>query len=89
MIIMEKEIKIRQLSTEEIVLEPEDLQMIMTLGVTLSGTYHNLLSLKEFLMNDPRYRVIYKSISSTHLRVVKITEYDEFLEWKDFQKKNK
>ena len=72
------------LSLEEIKekIEPEDLQMMVTLGITISGRYDELFSLKEFLIKDSRYKVIYKSISSTHLRVVKINEFEEFEKWK-------
>jgi len=74
--------EIRTLSVEEITLEAEDLQMIMTFGVTMSGSYHDLLSLKEYLINDPRFKVIWKSISPVHLRVVKRDQWDEFQRWK-------
>ena len=75
---------IKNLSLEEIKekIEPEDLQMMVTLGITISGRYDELFSLKEFLIKDSRYKVIYKSISSTHLRVVKINEFEEFEKWK-------
>jgi len=75
--------EVRTLSMEEITLEAEDLQMIMTFGVTMSGRYHDLLSLKEYLINDPRFKVIWKSISPVHLRVVKREQWDEFQRWKD------
>jgi len=74
--------KVRTLSVEEITLEAEDLQMIMTFGVTMSGSYHDLLSLKEYLVNDPRFKVIWKSISPVHLRVVKRDQWEEFQSWK-------
>jgi len=74
--------EVRTLSVEEITLEAEDLQMIMTFGVTMSGSYHDLLSLKEYLINDPRFKVIWKSISPVHLRVVKRDQWDEFQNWK-------
>jgi len=75
--------EVRTLSVEEITLEAEDLQMIMTFGVTMSGSYHDLLSLKEYLVNDPRFKVIWKSISPVHLRVVKRDQWDEFQRWKE------
>ena len=76
---------IKNLSLEEIKekIEPEDLQMMVTLGITISGRYDELFSLKEFLIKDPRFKVIYKSLSSTHLRVVKINEFEEFEKWKE------
>lgn len=75
--------EIRTLSVEEITLEAEDLQMIMTFGVTMSGSYHDLLSLKEYLVRDPRFKVIWKSISPVHLRVVKRDQWDEFQRWRE------
>ncbi len=75
--------EIRTLSVEEITLEAEDLQMIMTFGVTMSGSYHDLLSLKEYLVNDPRFKVIWKSISPVHLRVVKRDQWDEYKRWRE------
>ena len=75
--------EVRTLSVEEINLEAEDLQMIMTFGVTMSGSYHDLLSLKEYLVNDPRFKVIWKSISPVHLRVVKRDQWDEFMRWRE------
>ena len=75
--------EVRTLSMEEITLEAEDLQMIMTFGVTMSGSYHDLLSLKEYLVKDPRFKVIWKSISTVHLRVVKRDQWDEFQRWKE------
>ena len=77
------EIRVNQIPVREIVLEAEDLQMIMTFGVTMSGSYHDLLTLKEYLINDPRYKVIWKSISPVHLRVVKRDQWDEFKRWKE------
>jgi len=75
--------EVRTLSVEKINLEAEDLQMIMTFGVTMSGSYHDLLSLKEYLVNDPRFKVIWKSISPVHLRVVKRDQWDEFMRWRE------
>ena len=75
--------EVRTLSVEEITLEAEDLQMIMTFGVTMSGSYHDLLSLKEYLVRDPRFKVIWKSISPVHLRVVKRDQWDEFQRWRE------
>ena len=77
------EIRVDKVPAREIVLEAEDLQMIMTFGVTMSGSYHDLLTLKEYLINDPRYKVIWKSISTVHLRVVKRDQWDEFQRWKE------
>jgi len=76
--------KVKNLPIEEVreKIEAEDLQMIMTFGVTMSGRLDDLISLKEFLDKDPRFKLIWKSISTSHLRVVKIEQWDEFQKWK-------
>ena len=75
-------IEVKQIPVGQIRLEPEDLQMIMTLGLTMSGTYHDLLSLKEMLELDPRFKVIFKTITTVHLRVVKRDQWEEFQKWR-------
>jgi len=80
--------KIRDLPIEEVreKIEAEDLQMIMTFGVTMSGRLDDLIGLKEFLDKDPRFKLIWKSISTSHLRVVKIEQWNEFQKWKETTK---
>jgi hypothetical protein len=80
--------EIRNLSIEEVrkKIEAEDLQMMMTFGVTMSGRMDDLIGLKEFLISDPRFNVIWKSISTSHLRVVKLEQWNEFQKWKDSTK---
>jgi len=80
--------KIRNLPIEEVreKIEAEDLQMIMTFGVTMSGRMDDLIALKEFLIGDHRFNVIWKSISTSHLRVVKLEQWNEFQKWKDAPK---
>jgi len=75
-------IEVKQIPVGEIKLEREDLQMMMTLGVTLSGTYLDLLTLKEYLDKDQRFEIIYKTISAVHLRIVKRDQWDEFQQWR-------
>ena len=76
----------RRYSIEELKLADEDLQMNLTMGLIVGGTYLDLLSLKKSLMENPSFKVVYNTISSAHLRVVKIDEWDEYVKWKE--KKN-
>ena len=79
---MSKEMEIRRFTIDELKLEDEDLQMMMTMGLVLSGTYLDLLSLKNQLRDNKMFRLIYNTISASHLRIVKIDEWEEYLEWK-------
>jgi hypothetical protein len=72
----------RQYSIAELKLADEDLQMNLTMGVTVAGTYLDLLRLKKYLVGLPDFKVIYNTISSSQLRVVKVDEWSEFVEWK-------
>lgn len=81
MIKMEKK-EYKKYSIDELKLADEDLQMNMTMGVVVCGTYLDLLRLKKYLAEIPGFRVIYNTISSTHLRIVKIDEWELYLEWK-------
>jgi hypothetical protein len=46
------------------------------------GTYLDLLRLKKYLAELPDFRVNYNTISSAHLRIVKIDDWDRYVEWK-------
>jgi len=83
---MEKK-EYRKYSIDELKLADEDLQMKLTMGVTMAGTYLDLLRLKKYLTELPDFEIIYNTISSVHLRIVKIEEWEEFISWKK-QKNN-
>jgi len=72
----------RRYTIDELKLEDEDLQMLMTMGLTISGTYLDLLRLKNYLRDREEFEIIYNTISTAHLRVVKVNEWEEYLEWK-------
>jgi len=38
--------------------------------------------LKKHLSLIPEFRVVYKTFSTTHLRIVKKEQYDEYLVWR-------
>ncbi len=80
---LSKDMEYRRYSIDELKIEDEDLQILMTMGVVLSGTWLDLLSLKNYLRDRAEFRLIYNTISNNHLRVVKKDEYEEYLEWKN------
>ncbi len=79
---MENRPEYRRYTIDELKLEDEDLKMMMTMGVVVSGTYLDLLSLKKNIRDNADFRLIYNTISSVHLRVVKVAEWEDYLEWK-------
>ena len=80
---MEKKLEgYRRYTIPELKLEDEDLQMLMTMGIVIGSTYLDLLSLKNWLERQPQFRVIYRTISTTHLRVVKKEDYEKYLIWR-------
>lgn len=74
---------LKRYSIKDLELADEDLQAIMTVGFTASGTFLNLLKLKKEIERlEPEIRVIYSTISSTHLRVVKKEDWEEYNTWR-------
>lgn len=84
MISMEDKLaNLKRYSIKDLELEDKDLQANMTIGITASGTFLNLLRLKKVLEElEPEIRVIYPTISSSHLRIVKSAHWEEYLEWR-------
>lgn len=74
--------KLKRYTIEELELGDADLQAIMTFGVTISGSFLNLLRLKKVLEGIPEVKVIYPTISSSHLRIVKREYWEEYNEWR-------
>jgi len=79
----------RRYTIEELKLEDKDLQMSMTMGLVVGATYLDLLSLKNYIEKLPQFKLVYRTISTAHLRVVKIDEWEEFQEWKREKKEGK
>lgn len=74
---------LKRYTIKDLELADEDLQAIMTMGVTASGTFLNLLRLKKEIGRlEPDIRVIYSTISSEHLRVVKKEDWEEYNVWR-------
>ena len=74
---------LKRWTIKDLEMSDSDLQAIMTLGLTVSGTFLNLLKLKKELDNIPEIRVIFNTISPVKLRVVKHDQYEEFLAWRE------
>jgi hypothetical protein len=72
----------KKLSIVELKLEDIDLVMPMTMGLIVSGTWLDLLRLKHYLDKLEDFMVVYNTITTTHLRIVAVNEYEEFLEYK-------
>lgn len=74
---------LKRWTIKDLELEDADLQAIMTIGITASGTFLNLLKLKKVLEGlEPEVKVIYPTISSSHLRIVKSDHWEEYLRWR-------
>lgn len=76
----------RKYTIQELKLEDEDLMMNVTMGIILSGTYLDLLRLKKQIGELTDFRVIYNTLSTSHLRVVKADNYERYLKWRREQK---
>ena len=74
---------LKRYTIKDLEMSDSDLQAHMTLGLTVSGTFLNLLKLKKELDKVPEIRVIFNTISPVKLRVVKHEQYEEFLRWRD------
>ena len=74
---------LKRYTIKDLELADEDLQAIMTIGLTASGTFLNLLKLKKEMERlEPDIRVIFATLSSVHLRVVKKEDWEEYNVWR-------
>jgi len=60
----------------------EDLLLNTTLGLVIGGTMLDLMRLKKRIGEMAEFKLVYNTLSTTHLRIVKVDEYEKFLEWK-------
>lgn len=60
----------------------EDALFKGTAAFVLGTTWIDYQRLKKRLEEMPEFHVIYKTFSTQHLRIVKIDQYNEFLEWR-------
>ena len=81
---MEKiSVQLKKYSIRELEIQDADLQPIMTGGITVSGTYLNLLKLDRILKDlKPDIRVIYSTFAPCHLRIVKKEDWEEYNRWR-------
>lgn len=78
---MEKD-QYKKYTINELKLADEDLQMNLTMGMVISGTWLDLIRLKKNLTELTDFTIIYNTISSTHLRIVKVEEWEDYICWK-------
>jgi hypothetical protein len=79
---MEKMENYKRFSISELKFGDEDLQMLMTMGLVIGGTWLDLLSLKSYIGKLPGFKMVYNTISTSRLRVVKVGEFEDYLEWR-------
>lgn len=81
--------KIRKYTFEELKseMEEEDLLMNTTLGLVLGGTMLDLMRLKKQISALPEIKLVYHTLTTAHLRIVKVEEWEKFLEWKKEKKR--
>ncbi len=60
----------------------EDALFMGTTAFVIGTTWIDYLRLKKYLELMPEFRVIYKTFATTKLRIVKLEQYEEFLEWR-------
>ena len=74
---------LRRYTIRELEIRDEDLQAIMTLGFTASGTFLNLLKLDRVLKDlQPEIKIIYSTFAADHLRIVKKEDWEEYNRWR-------
>ena len=76
--------KIHRYTFEELKAEmsEEDALFKGTAAFVLGTTWIDYQRLKKRLEEMPEFRVIYKTFSTAHLRIVKKEQYDEFQKWR-------
>lgn len=81
--------KVRKYTFEELKseMEEEDLLMNTTLGLVVGGTMLDLMRLKKRIGAMAEFKLVYHTLTTAHLRIVKVEEYEKFLEWKNEKKR--
>ncbi len=76
--------KIRMYKFDEMKAEmaEEDALFMGTTAFVIGTTWIDYLRLKKYLELMPEFRVIYKTFATTHLRIVKVDQYEDFLLWR-------
>jgi len=68
-------------------MEEEDLLLNTTLGLVIGGTMLDLMRLKKRIAEMVEFKLVYNTLSTVKLRIVKVDEWEKFLEWKREKKK--
>lgn len=63
-------------------MEEEDLLLNTTLGLVIGGTMLDLMRLKKRIGMMPEFKLVYNTLSTVKLRIVKVEEWEKYLEWK-------
>lgn len=76
--------KIRRYTFDEMKAEmtEEDALFAGTAAFVISTTWIDYQRLKKYLSDMPEFRLIYKTFATTHLRIVKKDQFEEFLVWR-------
>lgn len=82
------QVEYKKLSIAELELQDEDLRVPMTMALIISGTWLDLMSLKNYFNKLQSFRIIYNTISTAHLRVVNVEDFERFQEWKRVNKES-
>lgn len=68
-------------------MEEEDFLLNTTLGLIIGGTMLDLMRLKKRIGTMPEFKLVYNTLSTVKLRIVKVEEWEKFLEWKKEKRK--
>ncbi len=81
--------EIRKYTFEELKheMEEEDLLLNTTLGLVIGGTMLDLMRLKKRISTMVEFKLVYNTLSTVKLRIVKVDEWEKFLEWKKEKKR--
>ena len=60
----------------------EDALFSGTAAFVIGTTWIDYQGLKKHLEDGPEFRVIYKTFATTKLRIVKIDQWEEFVNWR-------
>ena len=60
----------------------EDALFNGTAAFVIATTWIDYLRLKKHLEENPEFNVIYKTFATGKLRIVKLDQYDAFLDWR-------
>jgi len=76
--------QIRRYTFEELKKEmsEEDVMYAGTAAFVIATTWLDYLRLKKHLEVLPEFKLIYQTFSTTHLRIVKLDQWEEFVKWR-------